>query len=148
MVTQVAKYITVFLLSMVKFIGGPISGAAAGLNWLETFIFTVAGMMTSVLIFSLLGTSAKQKLFNRLQGKRKLFTPRNRRLVKIWRKYGLKGVAFLTPVFFSPIIGTVMAASFGETKQRIFFYMLGSALFWGVIFSLFIQQINAYIFHR
>jgi hypothetical protein len=148
MVTQVAKYVTVFLLSMVKFIGGPISGAAAGLTWLETFIFTVAGMMTSVLIFSLLGTSAKQKLFNRLQGKRKLFTPRNRRLVKIWRKYGLKGVAFLTPVFFSPIIGTVMAASFGETKQRIFFYMLGSALFWGVIFSVFIQQINTYIFHR
>jgi hypothetical protein len=112
MVTQVAKYVTVFLLSMVKFIGGPISGAAAGLTWLETFIFTVAGMMTSVLIFSLLGASAKQKLFNRLQGKKKLFTPRNRRLVKIWRKYGLKGVAFLTPVFFSPIIGTVMAAFF------------------------------------
>ncbi|QHT68015.1 hypothetical protein GXP67_15880 [Rhodocytophaga rosea] len=148
MVTQVAKYVTVFLLSMVKFIGGPISGAAAGLTWLETFIFTVAGMMTSVLIFSLLGSSAKQKIFNRLQGKRKLFTPKNRRLVKIWRKYGLKGVAFLTPVFFSPIIGTVMAASFGETKQRIFFYMLGSALFWGVIFSVFIQQINSFVFHR
>ncbi len=67
MVTQAAKYLTVFLLSMVKFIGGPISGAAAGLTWLETFIFTVAGMMTSVLIFSMLGTSAMQKLFNRLQ---------------------------------------------------------------------------------
>jgi hypothetical protein len=148
MVTQVAKYVTVFLLSMVKFIGGPISGAAAGLTWVETFIFTVAGMMTSVLIFSLLGTSAKQKIFNRLQGKRKLFSPRNRRLVRVWRKYGLKGVAFLTPVIFSPIIGTIMAASFGESKQRIFFYMLGSALFWGVIFSVFIQQINALIFHR
>ena len=148
MITQAAKYITVFLLSMVKFIGGPISGAAAGLTWLETFIFTVAGMMTSVLIFSLLGTTAKQKLFKRWQQKKKLFTPRNRRMVRTWRKYGLKGVAFLTPVFFSPIIGTVMAAAFGESKRRIFLYMLGSALFWGIIFSVFIQELNTYIFHR
>lgn len=148
MVTQAAKYITVFLLSMVKFIGGPISGAAAGLTWLETFIFTVAGMMASVLIFSLLGASAKKKIFSRLQRKKKLFSPRNRRMVKIWRKYGLSGVAFLTPVFFSPIIGTVMAVSFGESRQRIFFYMLVSAVFWGIIFSLFIQELNALIFHR
>jgi len=104
--------------------------------------------MTSVLIFSLLGTSAKEKIFKRWQRKKKLFTPRNRRMVRILRKYGLKGVAFLTPVFLSPIIGTVMAASFGESKRRIFFYMLGSAVFWGVIFSVFIQELNILIFHR
>jgi uncharacterized membrane protein len=146
MFSQIAKYLTVYLISTIKFIGGPLAGVAAGLSWGETFIFTVLGMMTTVLLLSLLGENARKRLFKRLNKKKKLFTPKNRRLVRMWRKYGLKGVAFLTPIFLSPIIGTVMAISFGEPVKRIFFYMLGSALFWGVIFSLFINELHALIF--
>lgn len=146
MLSQIGKYLTVYLFSMVKFIGGPASGLAFGLSWIETFIFTVLGMMTSVLLFSLLGKNLKKRIFGRYYAKKKLFTSRNRKIVYIWRKYGLQGVAFLTPVIFSPIIGTMVATSFGEPVKRIFFYMLGSAIFWGVIFSLLIQQISKLIF--
>ncbi|MFC5538449.1 small multi-drug export protein [Rhodocytophaga aerolata] len=148
MLAQTAKYLAVYLISMIKFIGGPLSGVASGLTWVETFIFTVLGMMTTVVVLTLLGENARKRFLHRLRKKKKLFTPKNRRMVRMWRKYGLKGVAFLTPVFFSPIIGTVMAISFGEPAKRIFFYMLGSALFWGVIFSLFINELNSFIFHR
>lgn len=142
MFEQAAKYFTVFVSSMVKFIGGPLSGTAFGLNWVETCIFTVLGMMTSVLIFSLLGAGVRSKLFNRRKKKRRLFTSRNRRIVLIWRRYGLSGVAFLTPLIFSPILGTIVATSFGEPWKRIFVYMLVSAVFWGVIFSLLIHQLG------
>jgi uncharacterized membrane protein len=150
MFSQIGKYLAVYLISMIKFIGGPLSGVAAGLTWIETFIFTVLGMMTTVLLLSLLGKNARKTLFSKFSKnkKKKLFTPKNRRLVRIWRKYGLKGVAFLTPVFFSPIVGTIMAISFGEPAKRIFFYMLGSAVFWGVIFSLFINELTSLIFQR
>ena len=148
MFTQIAKYLAVYLISMIKFIGGPLSGVASGLTWVETFIFTVLGMMTTVVVLTLLGKNARKRFLNRLKKKKKLFTPKNRRMVRIWRKYGLKGVAFLTPVIFSPIIGTIMAISFGEPAKRIFFYMLGRALFWGVIFSLFIDELNSFIFQR
>lgn len=148
MLAQIAKYVAVYLISMIKFIGGPLSGVASGLTWIETFIFTVLGMMTTVVVLTLLGANARKRFFSRLKKKNKLFTPKNRRMVKIWRRYGLRGVAFLTPVFFSPIIGTVMAISFGEPTKRIFFYMLGSALFWGVIFSLFIDELHSFIFQR
>ena len=149
MLSQIAKYLTVFLLSMVKFIGGPLSGAAAGLTWVETFVFTVLGMMASVLLFSFLGENAKKRFLGRFQKKKKiLFTPRNRRIVRIWRKYGLKGVAFLTPLLLTPIGGTIVAASFGEPRRRIFIYMLVSAIFWGFLFSVFIQQLNELIFHH
>jgi uncharacterized membrane protein len=148
MFSLIAKYLTVYLISTIKFIGGPLSGVASGLTWVETFIFTVLGMMTTVLLLSLLGENARKRLLKKFSKKKKLFTPKNRRMVKMWRRYGLKGVAFLTPVFLSPIIGTVMAISFGEPTKRIFFYMLGSALFWGVIFSLFINELNSLIFQR
>jgi membrane protein DedA with SNARE-associated domain len=142
MFKQVAKYFTVFLSSMVKFIGGPLSGTAFGLSWIETCVFTVLGMMTSVLIFSLLGAGVRSRLFNRRRKKRRLFTSRNRRIVRIWRRYGLKGVAFLTPVIFSPIVGTIVASSFGEPWKRIFVYMFVSAVFWGVVFSLLVHQLG------
>jgi hypothetical protein len=150
MLAQLAKYVAVYLISMIKFIGGPLSGVASGLTWVETFIFTVLGMMTTVAVLTLIGNNARKRLFSKINRnkKKKLFTPKNRRLVRMWRRYGLKGVAFLTPVFFSPIVGTVMAISFGEPAKRIFFYMLGSALFWGVIFSLFINELNTLIFQR
>ncbi|MBD0260387.1 MAG: hypothetical protein ICV83_32120 [Cytophagales bacterium] len=142
MFEQVAKYFTVFLSSMIKFIGGPLSGTAFGLSWVETCIFTVLGMMTSVVIFSLLGAEVRSRLFNRRKKKRRLFTSRNRRIVRIWRRYGLTGVAFLTPLIFSPILGTIVASSFGEPWKRIFVYMLVSAVFWGVVFSLLVHQLG------
>ncbi len=145
MIPQIMKYLTVYLLSTVKFIGGPVSGVAAGLTWVETFMFTVLGMMTSVTIFSLLGENAKKRFLSRFRKNKKLFTPRNRRLVIIWRKYGLLGVAFLTPILLSPIIGTMVAASFGEPKKRIIAYMLISALFWGIIFSFVMTEIRTSI---
>jgi hypothetical protein len=99
-------------------------------------------MMTSVLIFSLLGAGVRAKLFNRRKKKRRLFTSRNRRIVRIWRRYGLSGVAFLTPLIFSPILGTIVASSFGEPWKRIFVYMFVSAVFWGVVFSLLVHQLG------
>ncbi len=144
MLEQAAKYLTVFLSSMVKFIGGPLSGTAFGLSWIETCIFTVLGMMTSVLIFSLLGATIRSRFCKRKK-KRRVFTSRNRRIVYIWRRYGLAGVAFLTPLLLSPILGTVVAASFGEPWRRIFVYMLFSAVFWGITFSLLANEIRQLI---
>jgi hypothetical protein len=98
-------------------------------------------MMTSVLIFSLLGAGVRAKLFNRKK-KRRLFTSRNRRIVRIWCRYGLTGVAFLTPLIFTPILGTIIASSFGEPWKRIFVYMFVSAVFWGVVFSLLVHELG------
>jgi len=136
MFTLASKYFTIFLLSMVKFIGGPIMGATFGFHWTITAFITVAGMMTSVVLFSAMGRKARAWITGRFRRKRRrLFTPKNRRTVNIWRKYGLTGVAFLTPVIFTPIGGTILAVSFGESKGKIFLYMLCSAVFWGIILS-------------
>jgi len=139
---QWAKYISVIVASMLKFIGGPLSGVALGLHWVETFLLTVTGMMVSVVLFTFLGQTLKRTLLKRFYARRKLFTPRNRRLVRIWRNYGMSGVAFLTPLLLTPIGGTMVAASFGETRLRIFIYMLVSALFWGFIFSFAIDKMG------
>ena len=72
------------------------------------------------------------------QDQKKVFTKRNRRLVTIFRKYGLFGIAFLTPVLLSIPIGTIVANSFEPKKRKIFIYMFISILFWSTLMvSLF-----------
>lgn len=73
---------------------------------------------------------------------KKVFTPRNRRLVKIWRKYGLVGIAFLTPVLISIPIGTIIANNMIHNKKKIFLYMFISIVFWSIFLNAVVE-----IFH-
>jgi hypothetical protein len=70
-----------------------------------------------------------------VESQKKLFTPRNRKFVRVWRKYGLFGVALLTPVLFSIPIGTIVANAFEDNKRKIFVYMFFSILFWSLLFT-------------
>ena len=67
--------------------------------------------------------------------KRKVFSKRTRKYVRIWRKYGLIGVSFLTPVLISIPIGTIIVNSFEQNKAKIFLYMFISIVFWSVTFT-------------
>lgn len=131
MIEEVTKIMSVFFISMLKFMGGPLSGTLLGMQPLKIILVCVLGMMTSVVVFSLFGSWIKRNVFDRFR-KPVLFTSKNRQLVKMWNKFGLHGVAFLTPIFLTPIGGTIIASSFGESKTRIFIFMLVSCVLWAV----------------
>ena len=141
---EVIKYISIYLLSMVKFIAGPTMGPASGLSWVETVLITVAGMMTSVIIFT--SKRFKDNIPAIFKRKRKRFTKKNRRFVGIWKKYGLFGVSFLTPIIFTPIGGSILVSYLGGGRRKVIYYMLFSAVFWSLIFStvfyFFISEIE------
>jgi uncharacterized membrane protein len=128
---------------MVKFVGGPLFGYMSGLSLPETIILTILGMMTTVLVISFVGNKIKSSYFK--NRKKKLFTRKNRKTVFIWKKYGLAGIAFLTPVIFSPIIGTAVAAAFGERPKRIVLFMLFSAVFWSFTLSFIFFKVGNFI---
>ena len=126
---------TVLLVSMFKFVIGPTTGIFAGLGLLETALLAGSGMTLSVLIFSTGGKAIRDWWFAGFRHDRKLFSPRNRRIVRFYGRFGLPGMALLTPVIFSPIVGTLLAISFGETRRSVFLWMTASAYFWGFVLS-------------
>jgi membrane protein DedA with SNARE-associated domain len=132
----ILKVATVYFSSMLKFIFGPLGGYAAGFSLVTTILVTVAGMMTVVLVFTFFGNWIREKIIRRFSKKRNKFSARNRRFVTIWKKYGLIGVAALTPVIFTPIGGTLLAVSSGSPKEKIIFYMFISAAVWSVLLSV------------
>jgi hypothetical protein len=144
--SELIKYITVFAWSMVKFIFGPVLSALFNISFVPAVLLTIGGMMTSVIIFTFAGRVIRHWWMQKFQGKRVLFTPKKRRMVRIWRKYGIWGVATLTPLLFTPIGGTMIAVSFGEKKHKILFAMLVSAIFWAVVFCSLIVLLGKEVF--
>jgi membrane protein DedA with SNARE-associated domain len=133
---EILKAITgVYLPSMIKFIFGPLGGYALKLNLATTILSTVAGMMTVVLAFAFAGDWIRSRIINRFYPRRKRFSERNKKFIGIWRKYGIVGVAFLTPLVLTPIGGTLLAVGFGTPRDKLIFYMFISAAIWASIFS-------------
>lgn len=131
----ILKLATVYFSCMLKFIFGPLGGYAAGFTLVTTILVTVAGMMTVVLLFTFFGNWFRERVIARFFKKRNKFSQSNRRFVTIWKKYGLIGVAALTPVVLTPIGGTLLAVSSGSPKEKIIFYMFISASVWSILLS-------------
>lgn len=141
----IGKYFLIIIMSALKFALGPIAAFKLNLNFIETIVCTTLGMMLSVVVFSIVGHRLKIWQEQHFPRKKKLFTSKNRRIVAIWQKFGLTGIAILTPILLMPIGGTLLAAAFGERAKRIILFMLPSAIGWSIIITIFIDDVAPYI---
>ena len=132
---EVMTILTIYVLCMFKIIFGPTMGYAAGLSPLLTVLITVAGMMTTVLIFTFFGKMIREKILGRFIKPKKVFTKKNRRFVKIWRKYGELGVAFLTPILLSPPGGSIIAMALGGSRKKTIGYMFLWSVVWSTVIT-------------
>lgn len=146
MIEELLKYFLVYISSTVKFIFGPTIGIAYGFNIFVTGTLTILGMMTSVYVFSFFDKNINI-LIVRLFGKkkRKVFTKKNRKFVKMWKKFGIVGVAFLTPIFFTPIGGTILVNTIGGKKKEILKYMWMSCIFWSYTITWTLKYASNYL---
>ena len=70
---------------------------------------------------------------------KKIFTRRSRRMVKFWKRYGLVGLAALTPVIFSIPIGTFFMVRLEKNKNKIILFMFISITCWSLLITTFFQ---------
>ena len=134
MAEEVLKAVSVFLLSMLKFILGPMTGFALGLHFVTSTLATIAGMMMSVTLFTYFGEWIRALVLRTFYRNRPKFSRRSRRIAA-WRKYGLTGIALLTPLLLTPIGGTLLAVGATRSKGRILAAMAVSATAWSLIFN-------------
>lgn len=66
--------------------------------------------------------------------------------VKIRQKFGLVGIAFLTPILFTPPVGAALSIAFRYDKKAILLQMLISAAAWAVVQTLFMYYVKDLIF--
>lgn len=156
---KLIKVILVILISSVKFVAGPpfaYYNQSYDFHFFETIFYCIAGGMLGVYVFNYFSKPVihfiemcKHKLFpNHSKKPKKIFTPHNRRVVKIWKQYGLAGIAFLTPVILSIPIGNIIAAKLVHNKKKVFLYMFISITFWAFAFTGTFELMHATNLHQ
>ncbi len=148
MLDIVGQYILIFFSSAVKFVAGPLLGATKDVPILITAALTILGATTSVVICTYVGDSLRRYLHKRGERRKKsqkVFTKKKRKLVNIYNRFGIRGIAFFTPLLLTPIGGTIVALSFGVPRKKILWAMIPSIIFWGflitIILALFWEEI-------
>lgn len=126
-------YLSVALMSGFKFMVGVGMSLAMGLSFWEQFLSTTTGGIAGVWFFTYLGDRIRAWVRRFRRGPAKPFPPP--RWAHLWAKYGLWGVAFLTPPILSPPIGTAIALAFGTPRHRILGPMTLAMVVWGLFFA-------------
>ncbi len=135
----------VMLLSTLKhtLVGVP-SGFAAGFGMFEVILYTAIGGTVGVFFFMYFANTVKKAYLWYLKKrgiKARKFTKTNRFVVRIKQRFGLYGLAFITPPIISVPIGAIIVATIYKNKTRAFAFLVGGVLFWSVIGSCIVGPI-------
>jgi hypothetical protein len=109
---------------------------------LETIVCTWVGMMFTVTVMLTIGRFLVQQIARIRIQKPKLFSGRVRYAVSIWQRFGIKGIAVMTPLLFTPIGGSLLALSFKVPTPRVLFFMAISGIFWSIVFTVLFYQLT------
>lgn len=106
-------------------------GVFSGTFGIVAFMFLSSGILSLWNWFKI-----KTGLFKRSKPRKKI-SKRKRRLVRMKEKFGLPGIAILTPILLSIPIGCFIAMRYYKNKKKIFLYLFLSVVIWSFIFATF-----------
>ena len=135
---QIIQAISVLLLGCVKFFLAIPLAAQYDFTFWETFLLSCLGGIVGIIVFAKF-RKAVLKLYYRIYPFN--YNVKNKGLrrtiaLKTARKYGLFGIAFLTPVFLSIPIGTFIALHFFPNKKKTLPILFASVLGWSFLLTL------------
>ena len=136
---KIIEIVVLLLLSSVKFalaVGYMLFNK--GFGYWETVMILMCGGTIGVFSFYFFGEwiMHKWKAFRNSKKTPKKFTKTNRLVVKIRRKYGLIGLALITPVLLSIPVGCIIAARYYRFSYKVILYLIGSVVFWSFVLPL------------
>jgi len=121
---------TVFAFGVVQFWLAIPAGFAFGLDPVAICIMTIAGSTAGVLIALVPGERIGAWLARRKKDKPEPKGPG--RASRIWKKYGLVGLAFFSPIFPGAPVGALVALSLGSPKLKTLAWFSLSVIVWSV----------------
>lgn len=107
-------------------------GLTLKLHPLLTGILSAAGSMLSAVIVIFFGTSIRNWLVRRTRNKS---GGRTSRMTRIWDKYGIPGIGFLSPLITGAPLGAAIGISFGAEPRKLFVWMTIGIVFWSSVLT-------------
>lgn len=127
----------------------PVAVYVFKMTFFQTILYTNIGGLLGIIASAILSKGLikiyiafwPDKLKRKIK-KGKKFTRRNRLLVNLKMKYGLLGIAFLTPVLLSIPLGTFLVAKYYGQSKKSYGYLLFSQLIWSFVYTVFYFEIK------
>jgi hypothetical protein len=105
---------------------GIITGVALGLSP----VLSGAVSIVSALIGVMLVVIAGGRLQGRIYRSHRL-AKRRERIERVWKRYGIPGVALQAPLLTGPLLATVLALGLGAPPRPLLYWMFASIVLWG-----------------
>ena len=140
--------ILTILSSSVKFaMTFPLAVLQFNFSFAETILWTNLGGVMGIYFFAYLSDKLivwwgkkfgqKRKPVDTSGHSKKIFTKKNRRIITIKQRYGLIGIALITPLLLSIPVGTFLMVRYYYNSRFKFVALIASNILWSVIYSVF-----------
>lgn len=149
----IAKVLSIFFLSATKFLWAPGTAIVAGFSVFHTIFITSIGGMCGVSFFYFFGAIVIERIekwrlrssLKKTGNKPKVFTRRNRRIIRMKLSFGLIGLVIITPCLLSIPIGCAIAAKFYRHNKLTYPLLLVSTVLWSILLTVVVSLIESNI---
>ena len=149
MIAIISKILGLALLCAVKPVVVIPSSIFAGVSPYQVIIAGILGGCTGIVVYMYgmdfiihniqrLWNKRKKKNTQAETKKKAIFTPRNRMIVRMMLKYGLKGIVIITPLLTLPLgvfIAERINDKFIHNRKKVLFYLCSSMTIWTFILT-------------
>ena len=105
---------------------GIFTGVALGLHPVLSGVVSIVSALVGVTLVVLAG----ERLQGRIYRSRRL-ARRRKRIERVWKRYGIPGVALQAPLLTGPILATILALGLGAPPRPLLGWMIASIVLWG-----------------
>ncbi len=105
---------------------GVITGVALGLSPLLSGVVSVVSALVGVTLVVVAGERLQGRIYRSPR-----LAKRRKRIERVWKRYGIPGVALQAPLLTGPLLATVLALGLGAPARALLGWMIASIVFWG-----------------
>ena len=153
------QVILTILSSSVKFaMTFPLAVFQFKFSFAETVLWTNIGGLIGIYFFAFLSDKLivwwHQKFWKKKkqdatgESRKKIFTKKNRRIVRIKQRYGLPGIALITPLLLSIPLGTFLMVRYYQRSRFKFASLIASNIIWSVLYTIFYIFMDGVLFRQ
>ena len=119
-------------------VGMPAAVIMFKFNFFKVFVVSCSGGIGGTIFYTYLSAGIlkwweKFKHSRSLFKKKKIFTKGNRRIIKIKHRFGLTGIAILTPILLSIPLGAFLGERFYKKKLKVILVISIWVVIWSVV---------------
>ncbi len=139
---MIYKLMIVFLTSMLEMTLAIPLGVGIGLTFIENVIASVSGTLVASFLVLFAGERLRTFLIRKFKIEKSTVDQdkREKWIVRAWRLYGAFGLGIISPLLVGAQVGVAIGIAFGANIRKLMFWTIVGVFFWGIIFSVAIDQ--------